>query len=417
MNVPTHKRTPPTLVAQVEDSTLALYGGDLERARQGLLQTSGRLHLDARRLEGPLRQRHTELAERFYQQAIRLGQSMNALHSLPATDLREADSPLAGVARVGVGVGVVVSEANHPAALAAASATEPANLSGPQSLDDLIGIDTIRQTLRARFVYPLRDPQRALRYQQKASGGVLLFGPPGTGKTLLTRALAAELGIPVFSISPSALLSKWLGDSEKQLADIFKTARQHPASLIFVDEIDALAPSRDGGDGNGAMQRLLAQLLTELDGFSNKPGQLLFMGATNRPWDVDAALLRPGRFDALVYVGLPDQQARLGLLQQHLGAVPLMPELDLLPLAAGLEGYSAAEVVAVASQAARLAFMDAVENDQDRVIALADLQAAAQSVHRASSTTSLARFGQFLDEHGLPPMSGAIDPEGSEGVR
>lgn len=386
----------PTLVAQVEDSTLALYGGDLERARQGLLQTAGRLKLDARRLDGVLQQKHTELAERFYQQALRLKQSMNALQSLPGTNLAEPISRSPSRPEIDDKESDTTENALTP--------IDPANLSGPQSLDDLIGIDALRQTLRARFVYPLRKPEMARRYQQKASGGVLLFGPPGTGKTLVTKALAAELGIPVFSISPSALLSKWLGDSEKKLAEVFKAARQHPASLIFVDEIDALAPSRDSGEGNASMQRLLAQLLTELDGFNHQPGQLLFIGATNRPWDVDSALLRPGRFDALVYVGLPEQQARLDLLQQCLNAVPVAPEIDLQPMAEALEGYSAAEIVAVARQAARLAFLDAVENDTNRIIDRDDLFCAIKSVHRASSGASIARFGQFLDEHGLPPL-------------
>jgi SpoVK/Ycf46/Vps4 family AAA+-type ATPase len=350
-------------------------------------------------MEGALRQRHTELAARFYQQALRLGQSMTALQSLPGTNLIDQVSPMADFTRTETS-----NDASSPI-ITEMAVPSGGDLSGPHNLDDLIGVDAIRQIFRARFVYPLQNPARAERYRQQAGGGVLLFGPPGTGKTLLTRALAAELGIPVFSISPSALLSKWLGDSEKQLAEVFKAARQHPASLIFVDEIDALAPSRDGADGNGAMQRLLAQLLTELDGFSHEPGQLLFMGATNRPWDVDAALLRPGRFDALIYVGLPDTSARVSLLEKQLEAIPLVPELNLVPLAETLEGYSAAETVAVATQAARLAFLDAVENDCDRPVGLIDLQMATQSVHRASTPNMLNQFRQFLVEHGLPALS------------
>jgi AAA+ superfamily predicted ATPase len=386
-----------SLVSEVHESALALRGGNLERARQGLLQTSGRLFRDARRMEGELRIRHTELAERFYQQAKRLEQAMAGTTS----ELGEASddhlaktvcSPKCSAVTAATGV--------------SGEAAGPTPLPGLHSLDDLAGVETIRQLLRARFVYPLRHPERARRYRQNATGGVLLFGPPGTGKTLLTRALAAELAIPVFSISPSSVLSKWLGDSEKQLAELFRVARQHPASLIFVDEIDALAPTRDtAGEGSSALQRLLAQLLTELDGFEHQPGQLLFIGASNRPWAVDPALLRPGRFDALVYVGMPEESMRVELLRQRLTGVPMAPKLDLDAVASRLAGYSAAELVAVAAQAARLAFLDAVETDRDRPVEADDLEAAAMMVHRAATPVMLERFSRFAADHGLPALS------------
>lgn len=385
----------------------ALSEGNLNELREGLLQTSGRLFRDARLLNGELRIRHAELAERFYQQAKRLDEMLARIDTSAltvATPARRETPPwlLRQMPDAVAGNAPAATLPGAPPVPAAMPAEQPSG--GPKNLDDLNGLVAVRQLLRARFVYPLREPQRAARYRQQAAGGVLLFGPPGTGKTLLTRTLAAELGIPVFSISPSAVLSKWLGDSEKQLAVLFKAARQHPASLIFVDEIDALAPSRDtAGEGNGAMQRLLAQLLTELDGFAGQPGQLLFLGATNRPWDVDAALLRPGRFDALAYVGLPDADTRISLLREQLARVPLAAGLDLAVVAETLDGYSAAEVVAVAKAAARQAFFDAVEKGRDRPVNADDLAAAAAGVHRAASPAMLARFVRFAEDHGLPP--------------
>lgn len=385
----------------------ALSEGNLNELREGLLQTSGRLFRDARLLNGELRIRHAELAERFYQQAKRLDEMLARIDTSALTVAMPARrEPPPWLMRQNPDGVTGSAPAATPPVAPQVPATPPAELpaNAPKNLDDLAGLVAVRQLLRARFVYPLREPQRAARYRQQAAGGVLLFGPPGTGKTLLTRTLAEELGIPVFSISPSAVLSKWLGDSEKQLAELFKAARQHPASLIFVDEIDALAPSRDtAGEGNGAMQRLLAQLLTELDGFAGQPGQLLFLGATNRPWDVDAALLRPGRFDALAYVGLPDAETRISLLREQLVPVPLAAGLDLAAVAETLDGYSAAEVVAVAKAAARQAFFDAVEKGCDRPVNAGDLAAATDGVHRAASPSMLARFVRFAEDHGLPP--------------
>ena len=404
----------------------ALQDGKLADVKEGLLQTSARLFRDARQLSGELRERHADLAERFYQQAkkldevlARVGQppsppSMPWRERLPSRLPQAFEVPAFSDNRPSLPGGV---PSRPPLPDPQAPGVTPVDLpaGAPKNLDDLAGLADIRQLLRARFIYPLRDPGRALRYRQQAAGGVLLFGPPGTGKTLLTRTLAAELGIPVFSISPSAVLSKWLGDSEKQLAEVFKAARSHPASLIFVDEIDALAPSRDaGGEGHAAMQRLLAQLLTELDGFAGQPGQLLFLGATNRPWDVDAALLRPGRFDALAYVGLPDAETRCILLREQLARVPVVAGLDLAAVAAGLEGYSAAEVVAVAKAASRLAFFDSVEEGADRPVNEEDLASAAAGVHRAATPATQARFRKFAEDHGLPPPFSA---PGNEGLR
>ena len=299
--------------------------------------------------------------------------------------------------------GGLVAEASHSDAVLGKGAPEKPE-GGPRGLDDLAGLNDLKALLRARFVYPLRDPDRARRYRQRVSGGVLLYGLPGTGKTYLTKALAAELDVPVFSLDPSTVLSKWLGDSEKHLAEIFRQARAHPVSLIFVDEVDGLAPSRDGaGEGSQAMQRLLAQLLAELDGFEEKSGQLLFLGATNRPWDVDAALLRPGRFDALAYVDLPNHAARAELLRRRLEGISLAKDVNLTGIAKALEDYSAAETVAVADQAARLAFLDAVEKRRDRPICEEDLRQAAISVHRVATPDMVARFRRFAENHGLPP--------------
>lgn len=360
-------------------------GNELRILQQRLLQTAEGLFRDARKLDEDLRQRQAKLAERFQHQAQQLEVILKRFG--------QGDSPRIAT-RTAVDTSSTTLFPTHRPHL-----RQP---SQPRTLDDLCGSEALHTLLRRRFIYPLRNPQRALRYRQHGGGGVLLFGPPGTGKTLMARTLATELGIPVFTISPSQVVSKWLGDSERKLAELFGQARQHPASLIFIDEIDALAPNREDRDGNDAMRRLLAQLLTELDGYTVSSGRLLFLAATNRPWDIDSALLRPGRFDALAYVGLPSHATRTELLRRHLDGVPQVSQLDLTSIAHQLHLYSPAETVAVAISAAGLAFADAEESGQDRPVSEADLAKAAQQVHRMATPEMLSRFHQFAETHGLP---------------
>jgi len=370
-------------------------GNELRMLQQRLLQAAEGLFREARKFDDDLRQRQASLAERFDQQAQQLD---IILKGLGQGDY-QPDSWLATTRVLASGSETRISLQRHP--------------EQPRSLDELCGSDELRSMLRRRFVYPLRNPQRALRYGQHGGGGVLLFGPPGTGKTLLARILAAELGIPVFTISPSQIVSKWLGDSERKLAELFKTARQHPASLIFIDEVDALAPSREDREGNDAMRRLLAQLLSELDGYTVAAGRVLFLAATNRPWDVDSALLRPGRFDALAYVGLPSPVTRTELLRRQLRGIPLAREVNLASVANQLHLFSPAETVAVALTAAGLAFSDAEESGQDRPVNEGDLIKAVQQVHRMATPDMLSRFRQFAETHGLPYPADADEPKGS----
>lgn len=376
---------------------------NLLQLRNRLIDAAEGLYREARSMSDSLRLRQTDLADRFFQQSRQLDQVIARLGTTipaPAMPIPKLIAPAIAKLAIPPQPGL--------------DARQSIALRSPRSLDDISGASALRQQLKARFVYPLRDPLRARRYGQRAGGGMLLFGPPGTGKTLIARTLAAELDIPVFSISPSQIISKWLGDSERQLAEVFDKARQHPASLIFVHEIDALAPNRDSTDNNSAMQRLLAQLLTELDGFSEKPGHLLFLGATNRPWDVDAALLRTGRFDTLAYVGLPDRATRTELLRETLAPIPLSPEVDCAVIARQLSGYSAAETVAVAKAAACLAFSDSAKNNRDRPVDMQDLEMALRQIHRATTPGMLLQFRSFAEAHGLPTPEVEEADDGTE---
>lgn len=395
-----------TLLTHLEGSHAALDRGDWPQAHQRLVEAALSLAGRARWLQGEAQRRHLALSDRLLRQAQRLGAASACLPGVRADASAPQPSACASpteAAMAGEGT------------LALPEPQLSASAGGPSGLADVEGAEAIKQLLQMSFVHPMRHPACAALYRQRVSGGVLLYGPPGTGKTYLVRALAAELGVPVFNIAPSEILSKWLGEAEKQLAALFAKAREHPAALIFIDEIDALAPNRDHlGDSGGPLQRLLTQLLTELDGFGGQRGQLMFMAATNRPWALDDALLRPGRLDAVAYLGLPGQATREGLLRRELQGIPQASDLAWPQVARALRGCSAAETVACARQAARLAFGEAVRSGQPRPVQQADLLQAARTTSRAASAQLHARFVAFAQARGLEAPQDGPEPVDGE---
>lgn len=232
---------------------------------------------------------------------------------------------------------------------------------------DIGGMDRVKQSLRECVEWPLTRPEAFVRMGIAPPKGVLLYGPPGCSKTLMARALATESGMNFLAVKGPELLSKWLGESEKALQGLFKKARAAAPTVVFFDEVDALAGRRGDGEDCKASERVLSQLLTELDGVQPLR-RVVVVAATNRPDLLDPALLRPGRIDRRVYVPPPDLASRLEILKIALRGVPTeSPEgeasegagVDLEELARRTEGFSGAEVVALSREAA----LCAVEED------------------------------------------------------
>ncbi len=222
----------------------------------------------------------------------------------------------------------------------------------PPRWADIGGLDVAKAQLTEAVVWPLTRASALRRMRLCAPRGILLAGPPGTGKTLLVRALAAEAGMNFLPMRPAALLSQFLGEAERALAGAFRRARLAAPSLLFFDELDTLAPAR--GRADAAVDRIVAQLLTEMDGLEDNSG-VTVIAATNRPDALDPALTRPGRFDLVVPVGLPDAAGRREVLAVHARGRPFAPEVDLDRLAAATEGASPAELAALMTEAARRA--------------------------------------------------------------
>jgi transitional endoplasmic reticulum ATPase len=229
--------------------------------------------------------------------------------------------------------------------------------------DDIGGLEDAKRELREGIELPLKHPEAFERLGIRAAKGFLLFGPPGTGKTLLAKAVAREAEANFIATKSSDLLSKWYGESERQIARLFQRARQVAPTIIFIDEIDSLAPERGGGLGEPAVtERVVNTLLAEMDGLEELRG-VVVIAASNRPALLDPALLRPGRFDDLVYVPVPDRGGRLHILKIHTARMPLGSDVDIDDLADRTQGYTGADLEDLVRRAGLNALRENLMND------------------------------------------------------
>jgi transitional endoplasmic reticulum ATPase len=230
--------------------------------------------------------------------------------------------------------------------------------------DDIGGLDKVKLELQETVQYPVEHPEKFLKYGMSPSKGVLFYGPPGTGKTLLAKAIANECQANFISIKGPELLTMWFGESEANVRDVFDKARAAAPCVMFFDELDSIAKARGGssGDGGGAGDRVLNQILTEMDGMNAKKN-VFIIGATNRPDQIDPALLRPGRLDQLIYIPLPDEVSRLAILKAALKKSPISQEVDLAFLAKQTHGFSGADLTEICQRAAKLAIRESIESD------------------------------------------------------
>ena len=243
------------------------------------------------------------------------------------------------------------------------------------SWEDIGGLEPVKQLLIEAVEWPLRNADSFKRLGIDAPKGILLYGPPGTGKTMLAKAVANESDANFITVKGSALLSKWYGESEKRVEEIFRRAKQVAPSIIFLDELDALVPVRGGSMGEPHVtERVVNQLLSEMDGLEELRG-VVVIGATNRPDIIDPALLRPGRFDELILVPVPDIEARSKIFQVHLQMMPLGKDVNVDELVRVTDQYTGADIASVARKAGRLALR---ENIQSQTVGQSNFLAAIQ---------------------------------------
>lgn len=230
------------------------------------------------------------------------------------------------------------------------------------SYEDIGGLSEEIKKIREMVELPLRFPEIFQRLGIEPPKGVLLYGPPGTGKTLLAKAVASQSQANFIHVKGPEFLSKWVGESEKAVRETFRRARQAAPCIVFMDEVDAIAPTRGSGVGDSHVtERVISQLLTELDGLEELRG-VVVIAATNRPDIIDPALLRPGRFDRLIYIPPPDLKARKQIFEIHTRGKPLDSDVNLDELAALTEGYTGADIAAVCNEAVMLAIREYINS-------------------------------------------------------
>jgi len=230
--------------------------------------------------------------------------------------------------------------------------------------EDIGGLEDVKRELKETVQYPVEHPEKYQKFGMSPSKGVLFYGPPGCGKTLLAKAIANECQANFISIKGPELLTMWFGESEANVRDIFDKARSAAPCVLFFDELDAIAKARGSslGDGGGAGDRVINQILTEMDGVGAKKN-VFIIGATNRPDIIDPAILRPGRLDQLIYIPLPDLPSRISILKANLKNSPVAKDVDLEFMAKKTQGFSGADLTEICQRACKLAIRESIEKE------------------------------------------------------
>lgn len=269
------------------------------------------------------------------------------------------------------------------------------------NFQDVGGMQGIKEEIRMKIIYPMNNPELFKAYGKKMGGGVLLYGPPGCGKTLISRATAGEIQAYFISVGLHQILDMYIGNSEKNLHEIFELARRHKPSVLFIDEIDALAASRSDMKQSAA-RSLINQFLAELDGDINSNEGVLILGATNAPWHIDPAFRRPGRFDRIIFVPTPDLEARREIIKILMKDKPVS-DLDIKTLAQKTEGFSGADLKAVFDQATEASLTLAMKENRIIPLTTKDLLKTAQSTTPSSRAwfESAKNYALYANQSGL----------------
>jgi transitional endoplasmic reticulum ATPase len=261
--------------------------------------------------------------------------------------------------------------------------------------DDVAGLYEVKKSIQTRIILPLKNPDVYSKYKKKTGGGILLYGPPGTGKTMIAKAIGHEVGAKFYSVKCSDIVSKWFGEAEKNIKNLFETARTDERAIIFFDEIEALGTKR-GGDSS-VMNRIVPELLAQMQGFEEYKSSILILGATNRPWDMDKALLRSGRFDEVLYIPMPDKAARMFIIDKALEGVPMDNDISIDWLGDMTEGYSGAEIDEFCDRAKEDPLLRAIEDEKIYNLTREDFINAGKRVRRSVTIKDLKEYDDFIN--------------------
>jgi len=304
--------------ALYDKASQSLASGDFKTARENLYEASRVLYRLSQLAKSPFKERYIERSEKL---------------SLMADCIILTDKTLSGAQEAQSSQG----EASQEGGNSFFPCERPT-----VTMDDIAGEEDVKRQIDDQLVKPRENPELYARFKKTLGSGILLYGLPGTGKTMMAKAIANELNGAFFSVKCSDILSKWLGESEQNIKSLFATARTYPVSIIFFDEFEAIGASRE--DTDKTQKDIVPEILAQMQGFKTSKNELLVMAATNRPWMIDSAFLRPGRFGIHIRVNLPDEAARMAIFKNKLGKVPCAKDLDLTKAVELTQGYSSADV-------------------------------------------------------------------------
>lgn len=272
---------------------------------------------------------------------------------------------------------------------------------------DVAGLDDVKKAITIRMINPIKYPDKYKMYGKKSGGGVLLYGPPGTGKTMIAKAIANEVGAKFYAVKGSDIVSKWVGDSEKNINSLFEEANKQDRAIIFIDEMDNLLGKR--GDDTHNNKRV-NEFLQQIDGFAGRNQNLLLLGATNRPWDIDSAAMRSGRFSQKIYLPLPDAPARKFMLEKNMKGVPVSDDFDIDKIVEQTDNYSGADIEELCDRAKDEPLLKAIATDSIINITNADFDRVLDSFPPSVTPKEIKLFEDYNNE-----VSGYIKKNKIEG--
>ncbi len=264
-----------------------------------------------------------------------------------------------------------------------------------RNFKDVQGMEKIKKLLRTNVIYPLRFGELSKEFGIRTSGGILFYGPPGNGKTYLAESLAGEAGISFLELNPAFLYNEFFGKFEKNISEIFRLAKETAPNILFFDEVETLIPRREKAD-HSVVKRGVTQLLIEINRlFNDEEGQTYLVAATNLPWDIDPAMLRPGRFDFKVYVPLPNSEDREALIRNRLQYNAFSRDISTAEIVKMTEGFSVSDIDFIMKQSSENVFYEAVEYGKKRKITKEDIMDCIAKIKPSSNEEIIRKYEQF----------------------
>lgn len=263
------------------------------------------------------------------------------------------------------------------------------------TFDDVAGLDEVKKAITIKMINPVKYPEKYKLYGKKTGGGVLLYGPPGTGKTMIAKAIANEVGAKFYAVKGSDIVSKWVGDSEKNINSLFAEANKQDRAIIFIDEMDSLIGKRGLDTHN---DKRVNEFLQQIDGFAGRNPNLLLLGATNRPWDIDSAAMRSGRFSQKIYLPLPDAPARRFMIEKNMKDVPVAKNFSIEKIVEQTEKFSGADIEELCDRAKDEPLLKAIATDKVVLVTNKDFDRVLEKMPPSVTEKEMKLFEDYNNE-------------------